>query len=252
MLEHNSYKNASQKLSLAISCCLHALLIFGAYNLPLHQLNQRTGSSSKYSITLTPAWGQKIGKKENFLLSYQLASVAKTKARPRSPIKSQQAKQLIKTEGARGIATSPTHTTKNTSSNHTTIEHMGNPVQGASEVSTTINQEEIETETIDERGLYKVHQGKQTGASLELAGWVWDVAPQPRDDTDEFGKIIFQITIDEFGEVIAIKTLEKTISPLVERMYKDALTTLTFSKTADHLVYSSISIGKVTFILQAK
>ena len=129
---------------------------------------------------------------------------------------------------------------------------MGNSVQGASEASKTINQEESKTETIDERGLYKVHQGKQTGASLELAGWVWDVAPQPRDDTDEFGKIIFQITIDEFGEVIAIKTLEKTISPLVERMYKDALTTLTFSKTADHLVYSPTSTGKVTFILQAK
>jgi hypothetical protein len=87
---------------------------------------------------------------------------------------------------------------------------------------------------------------------LELAGWMWDTAPQPQDNTEESGKIVFQITIDEFGEVIAIRTLEKTISPLVEKIYKEALTSLTFSKTSDNLVYTPTSTGKVTFILQVK
>ena len=105
---------------------------------------------------------------------------------------------------------------------------------------------------IDERGLYTTYQGKHTGAQLELPGWVWDDVPQPQDDTDESGKIVFEIKIDALGEVIAIKTLEKTVSPLVAESYKEALTQLTFSKTATDRVYAPVSTGKVTFIIQAK
>ena len=109
-----------------------------------------------------------------------------------------------------------------------------------------------ETKTVDERGLYQTQPGKQAGAKLDLAGWMWDTTPQPQDDTEESGKIIFEIKIDEFGEVIAVKTLEKTVSPLVEKLYKDALTELTFSRTADNIAYASVYTGKVTFILRTK
>ncbi|MCU0317940.1 MAG: hypothetical protein MUC61_01180 [Amoebophilaceae bacterium] len=191
-----------------------------------------------------------MGTKSAPLLSPRPASTTatETKATPQPSIKCPQVKQPLQDKRA----ACSTYTPRNASSNQKTEKHVNSPVKAASESSKTINREESKTATIDERGLYKVHQGKQTGASLELVGWVWDAAPQPQDDTDEFGKIVFQITIDEFGEVIAVKTLEKTISPLVERIYKDALTALTFSKIADHPVYSSTSTGKVTFILQAK
>ena len=109
-----------------------------------------------------------------------------------------------------------------------------------------------EETTNDQRSLYKVRQNSQAGTWLELPGWVWDTVPEPKDNSDESGKIVFQITIDEFGEVITVKTLEKTISPLVEVIYKEALTKLTFSKTDDTLTYASTSTGKVTFILQVK
>ena len=257
MLEHNSYKDPSQKLALAISCCFHALFMLGAYHLPLKQW---ADSSSGYSITLRPAWSQPMGTKVEPLLPRRPASATATatataaKATPQPSIKCPQVKQSRQDQGAKESAAHTAYTPQNASSSQKTTKHVNDPVQAASEASKTIHHEERKTATIDERGLYKVHQGKQTGASLELAGWVWDVAPQPQDDTDEFGKIIFQITIDEFGEVIAVKTLEKTISPLVERIYQDALTALTFSKIADHSVYSSTSTstGKVTFILQAK
>lgn len=36
--------------------------------------------------------------------------------------------------------------------------------------------------------------------------------PQPQDHTDEIGKIVFQITIDEFGEVIAVKPWKKPLA----------------------------------------
>lgn len=196
-----------------------------------------------------------MGTKVEPLLPHRPASATATaaKATPQPSIKCPQVKQSRQDQGAKESAAHTTYTPQNASSSQKTTKYVNNPVQAASEASKTINHEERKTATIDERGLYTVHQGKQTGASLELVGWVWDVAPQPQDDTDEFGKIIFQITIDEFGEVIAVKTLEKTISPLVERIYQDALTALTFSKIADHSVYSTTSsTGKVTFILQAK
>ena len=102
------------------------------------------------------------------------------------------------------------------------------------------------------RGLYKAHQGKQAGALLELAGWQWDAAPQPQDSTAEQGRGVFEITIDEFGEVIAVKTLATTLSPLVEKIYKEALIELTFSKTDADMVYAPTATGKVTFVLQAR
>jgi protein TonB len=105
---------------------------------------------------------------------------------------------------------------------------------------------------IDERSLYQDDSGKQTGASLELVGWVWDSVPRPQDDTAETGKLVFEITIDDLGEIVAVKTLEKTVSPLVEQIYKDAVAKLTFTKATQNQAYASRSVGKVTFIIQAK
>jgi hypothetical protein len=113
-------------------------------------------------------------------------------------------------------------------------------------------QESLHSETIDERSLYQGNDPKQTGASLELVGWLWDSAPQPQDSTSETGKIVFEITIDDVGEVIAVKTLEKTISPLVEQLYKEAVAKLTFSKIAPNQAYTPKAIGKITFIIKAK
>ena len=106
--------------------------------------------------------------------------------------------------------------------------------------------------TVDERGLYTTGDVQQAGAQLELPGWIWDAVPQPQDDSDERGKIVFEIKIDAMGEVVAIKTLEKTVSPLVAEIYKEALTQLTFSKTSASRVYAPISTGKVTFVIRVK
>ena len=104
--------------------------------------------------------------------------------------------------------------------------------------------------TIDERALYGTK--KQANALLELPGWQWDFIPKPNDNTDEQGKIIFEIQIDEFGEVVGVNTLEKTVSPWVAEMYKDALEKLTFSKTNEKILYKPISTGKITFLIQSR
>ena len=107
-------------------------------------------------------------------------------------------------------------------------------------------------DTIDERALYNAHERKPWNASLELADWEWDFAPQPQDTTDENGKIVFEIKIDDLGEVIVVKTLEKTVSPFVEKIYQEAVEKLTFSKTSKDAAYAPTSVGKITFLIRSR
>ncbi|MFN2302296.1 MAG: hypothetical protein ACK2TV_01060, partial [Anaerolineales bacterium] len=82
--------------------------------------------------------------------------------------------------------------------------------------------------TLDSRALYGTYGGGG-GSSLELAGWIWDFEPDPRDTSNEDGRIVFKIKIDDMGQIISVKTLESTVSPDVERIYKTEVKSLTFS-----------------------
>lgn len=88
------------------------------------------------------------------------------------------------------------------------------------------------------------------GASLEMAGWRWNKKPIPNDQTDATGKIVFEIKVDEYGTVSGISTLETTVSPLVEKIYKDEVLKTTFSKTSSASAAKS-STGKITFIIRS-
>lgn len=104
---------------------------------------------------------------------------------------------------------------------------------------------------IDERAIYGA-KGSADGASLQMAGWNWDNIPRPNDSSNENGRIVFQITIDDQGEIIGVKTLEKTVSPAIERLYREAVADLTFSRTTTDIRPAATSIGKITFIIRAK
>ena len=104
---------------------------------------------------------------------------------------------------------------------------------------------------VDERALYGA-KGGATGASLEMAGWQWDFMPKPNDTSNENGKIVFQITIDEDGYIIGVKTLEKTVSPEIEKLYRQAVEELSFSKTAENIRPAPTSTGKITFIIRSR
>jgi periplasmic protein TonB len=105
--------------------------------------------------------------------------------------------------------------------------------------------------TIDARAIYGA-QGAGQGASLQMEGWNWDYIPRPDDTSTENGKIVFQITIDDQGEVIRVRTLEKTVSPAVERLYQQAVESVTFSRTADNVRPTPTSTGRITFIIKSK
>ncbi len=104
--------------------------------------------------------------------------------------------------------------------------------------------------TVDARALYG-NKGGGGGASYQLAGWLWDFVPKPNDTSSESGKIVFEITIDDQGEIISVKTVERSVSPSVEKLYKDEVRRLTFSKTSENTRPAPVSKGKITFILKA-
>jgi outer membrane biosynthesis protein TonB len=106
--------------------------------------------------------------------------------------------------------------------------------------------------SIDARAMYGT-AGAGGGASLDLAGWNWDELPKPKDTSNETGRIVFQITIDDEGYIIGITTLESTVNPSIEKIYRDEVSRLSFSKKNDGSArVAQTTKGKITFILKNK
>lgn len=132
------------------------------------------------------------------------------------------------------------------------------PVQEEGEESTpdqgqhdTAGQEGDPEAEIDERALYGNVTGEE-GASLQLSGWMWDFEPTPYDDSQETGKIVYKITIDDEGYIIGgAIPVTSTVSPTVEKYYRQAVERLTFSKTSTYKP-APTSTGTITFIIKSK
>lgn len=106
--------------------------------------------------------------------------------------------------------------------------------------------------TVDARALYGKSGGGEGGPSLELAGWRWVKEPNPNDNSNENGLIVFEIKVDKYGEVIGVRTLEKTVSRAVEELYRQEIENLTFKKTSSDLNPAQVTTGKITFFIKSK
>jgi protein TonB len=106
--------------------------------------------------------------------------------------------------------------------------------------------------SVDSRALYGKSGGGDGGPSLDLAGWRWDSQPNVNDNSKENGKIVFEITVDNNGDVIGVKMIEKTVSATVEQLYRREVEKLTFSQINGNAIAAPISIGKITFIIKSK
>ncbi|MDA0193994.1 MAG: hypothetical protein O2887_12995 [Bacteroidetes bacterium] len=103
---------------------------------------------------------------------------------------------------------------------------------------------------IDERALYGNPGAGSGGASLDMAGWMWDQLPRPNDKSDEVGRIVFEIKVDADGYITSITRIQSTVSPAVESIYRSEIEQLTFHKigTANAPRRSS---GRITFIIKS-
>lgn len=104
--------------------------------------------------------------------------------------------------------------------------------------------------SIDGRALMG-EQGAADGASLQMAGWVWDFKPDPKDPTAESGKIVYLIKVDADGYLTGIELVSSTVSPAVERYYRQSVERLSFTKTNDYSP-APTSSGRITFIIRSK
>ena len=61
-----------------------------------------------------------------------------------------------------------------------------------------------------------------------MSGWNWDYLPKPAVTSKESGRVVFEIKIDENGEIISVRTVEKTVSDALEKIYRAEVVKLTF------------------------
>jgi outer membrane biosynthesis protein TonB len=105
--------------------------------------------------------------------------------------------------------------------------------------------------SVDARALYGKQGGGGGGSMLEMAGWMWDDEPDPEESTDQSGKIVFEVLIDDIGNVTSVKAISYTVSASLVRVYQAEVERLTFSKTSTGPAPPS-SKGKITFVIKAK
>jgi periplasmic protein TonB len=91
-----------------------------------------------------------------------------------------------------------------------------------------------------------------SGASLDLSGWAWSIKPDPKDKSDESGKIVFVIKVNEEGKVIQATVEEKTVSSEVVQLYKAEVLKSTFRKLNEQADMPAISTGRITFIIRSR
>lgn len=92
--------------------------------------------------------------------------------------------------------------------------------------------------------------GGNGGFGLQMAGWSWGATPQkPKlSETNVRGKIVFEIEVDDNGEIISIKTIENQLGPSAERLCRQEIERLSFVKTSAGQTPERTK-GRVTFNL---
>lgn len=78
--------------------------------------------------------------------------------------------------------------------------------------------------TLDGKSLYGSPGGGGTGgASVSISGWRKKNITLPKDKTNETGKIVFEVTVNDLGTLTKIRATSSTVSPTVVKFYEDYL-----------------------------
>jgi protein TonB len=99
--------------------------------------------------------------------------------------------------------------------------------------------------------VYTGKPGGGDGGSLDLYGWEWDNIPKPNIADSETGRVVFQIDVDDNGELIGYRKESGTVSAAAERACIAAIQKLTFTKKSGAKV-PPVSKGKITFVIRAQ
>jgi outer membrane biosynthesis protein TonB len=109
------------------------------------------------------------------------------------------------------------------------------------------------TGTLDPNASFSGLQGGGAGGNgtgLDLAGWTWDRKPNPKIPENESGRLIFEIEVDEDGQITKLVAIERGLSAQAEKICRDEILKLTFTPTGANVPI--VSKGKITFIVKAQ
>jgi periplasmic protein TonB len=140
-------------------------------------------------------------------------------------------------------------TQQSTSDNKGTSDKEGKPGNQGDDPGKTGDKGSPEG-TLDAKALYGKAGGGAGGSSLDLSGWTWNEKPNPNVPNNESGRLVFEIKVDSNGDIVSIKTLERSVSSEAEQICRRAVEKLTFNKTGANV--PEISTGRITFLVRAK
>lgn len=93
--------------------------------------------------------------------------------------------------------------------------------------------------------------GGDGGTNLQLEGWDWPKIAEPNTPPNETGRIVFQIEVNENGELIGYRKESGSLTAAAERACVEVIQNLTFTRKAGSKV-PEISKGKLTFVIRAQ
>lgn len=172
----------------------------------------------------------------------------KTETKPVEKPKEQEKKEVVKTE-TKPVETTQKTQTQTTAEKTTTDNKEGKPVSHGDDANKTGDKGDPKGE-LDNKALYGKQGGGNNGAGLDLAGWNWDYIPNPNVPNNETGRVVFEIKVDDSGEIISIRTIERSVSLEAENICRKEVEKLTFSKTGTNV--PAISTGRITFVIRSK
>jgi protein TonB len=94
--------------------------------------------------------------------------------------------------------------------------------------------------------------GGGDGLNLQMTGWAWADKPKIPDlDDNDNGKVVFEIECDEAGEIIAVNTIERTLSPKAEQQLKAEIRKNSLVRTSGGKAPEK-SKGRIVFTLTTR
>jgi periplasmic protein TonB len=174
------------------------------------------------------------------------------KVDPKPVDKKEPPKEPVKTETKpKETVTEQKSASTTTADKTTTTSKEGKPVSHGDDPGKTGDKGDPKGK-IDVDALYGKQGGGSSGFSYQLDGWLLEAEPRPNDKSSETGILRFEIEVDDQGEVRRVRTLERGVSPVVEKIYKDELYKLEFTRKSSAGNPPPISKGIVTFRLTAQ
>jgi outer membrane biosynthesis protein TonB len=103
---------------------------------------------------------------------------------------------------------------------------------------------------IDAGSLYGKPGGAKSGVALNISGWGMGRPPQINDDSDESGKIVFEISVDDTGDIVGVRVKETTVGQSVTDLYRRAVNKMKLVPKSDNP--PAISKGTIVFIIKSR